>query len=86
MPLMHHYTEITVEEDLLPQIVRELLELAEDPNHVDVTHGTHGRVILAHSALAEKWYLAATSSRNEHDGVEALRDTKTSASDGEESQ
>ena len=50
------FTEIWVEEDLLPQVIRELTELAEDQNHVEVTHGVSGRVVLAHPVLAEIWY------------------------------
>ena len=55
MPLMHQFMEIIVEEGLLPQIVRELVELAEDQNHIEVTYGVAGRVILVHPGLAEKW-------------------------------
>lgn len=50
------FTEIWVEESLLPQVIRELTELAEDQNHVEVTHGVAGRVVLAHPVLAEIWY------------------------------
>ena len=56
MPLMREYTEIIVEEALLPQVCRELLELAANPNLVEVVHGVVGRVILAHPDLAEAWY------------------------------
>ncbi len=56
MPLMRDWTEITVEEGLLIQVVQELLTLAESPNHVEVTYGVMGRVILAESQLAERWF------------------------------
>lgn len=57
MPLMREWTEITVDEDLLIPVVRELLDMAMDPNHVEVVYGTSGRVILAEVHLAEHWYL-----------------------------
>lgn len=56
MPLMHQFMEIIVEEGLLPQVVGELVALAEDQNHVEVTYGVAGRVIMVHPGLAEKWY------------------------------
>jgi len=56
MPLMREYTEIHVEESLLPQVVRELTQMAVDQNHVEVTHGVTGRVVLVHPELAEFWY------------------------------
>lgn len=56
MPLMRNWTEITVEEGLLTQVVQELLALAESPNHVEVTHGVTGRIILAEAELAERWF------------------------------
>lgn len=59
MPLMDRYTEIIVEEDLLPQVVRELVDMAMDQNHVEVVHGVVGRVILAQTDLAEAWYQKA---------------------------
>lgn len=66
MPLMRDWTEITVEEGLLSQVVRELLALAEDPNHVEVTYGVTGRVILAESSLAERWYQEVNKTPEEH--------------------
>lgn len=56
MPLMRNWVEIMVDEELLVPVVRELLVLAEDPNHVEVVHGTHGRTILADVRLADLWY------------------------------
>lgn len=56
MPLMREWTEITVDEDLLIPVVRELLDMAADPNQVEVVYGTSGRVILAEVHLAEHWY------------------------------
>lgn len=56
MPLMRDWVEITVEESLLIPVVQELLALAIDPNHVEVTYGTTGRVILAKTELADEWY------------------------------
>lgn len=56
MPLMREWVEITVDEDLLIPVVRELLDMAVNPNHVEVVYGTTGRVILAEVHLAEHWY------------------------------
>ena len=56
MPLMREWTEITVDEDLLPSVVRELLDMAVNPNQVEVVHATNGRAILAEVHLAEHWY------------------------------
>jgi hypothetical protein len=56
MPLMREWTEITVDEDLLVPVVRELLDMAVNPNHVEVVHGTSGRTILVERHLAEHWY------------------------------
>ena len=56
MPLMREWTEIVVDEELLIPVVRELLDLAADPNQVEVVYGTHGRVILVEVHLAEYWY------------------------------
>lgn len=56
MPLMSEWVEITVDEELLVQVVRELLNMAVNPNHVEVVYGTAGRVILAEVHLAEHWY------------------------------
>lgn len=63
---MREYTEIVVEDDdLLPQILRELLALAAKPDYVDVVQGERGRVIHAHPDIADAWYekfvLATTS-------------------------
>ena len=56
MPLMREWVEIHVDEDLLVHVVRELLSLAVNPNHVEVIYGTAGRVILAEIHLADAWY------------------------------
>jgi len=56
MPSMREWTEITVDEDLLIPVVRELLDMAANPNQVEVVHGTDGRVILVEIHLAEHWY------------------------------
>lgn len=56
MPLMAKWTEIHVDEDLLIPVVRELLDMAVSPNHVEVVYGVTGRVILAEVHLAEHWY------------------------------
>lgn len=53
---MRQWVEITVDEDLLVPVVRELLDMAVDPNHVEVIHGDVGRVILAEVHLAEHWF------------------------------
>lgn len=65
MPLMRDWTEITVDEGLLSQVVRELLQLTDDPNHVEVVYGTTGRVILADVDLAERWFQAATKKQED---------------------
>jgi hypothetical protein len=74
MPLMHDWTEITVDESLLIPVVKELLALATDPNHVEVVYGTGGRVILAESNLAERWY-QETLPKDEGDTEEAANET-----------
>lgn len=56
MPLMGEWVTITVDEDLLVQVVRELLDMATNPNHVEVVHAESGRVILVEAHLAEHWY------------------------------
>jgi hypothetical protein len=53
---MQEYVTIVVDQDLLVQITKEILALAEDPNHVEVTHGTNGQVLLVHPRLADRWY------------------------------
>lgn len=53
---MRQWVEITVGEDLLIPVVRELLDMAADPNQVEVVHGDVGRVILAEVHLAEHWF------------------------------
>lgn len=90
------FMEIIVEEGLLPQIVRELVEMAEDQNHVEVTYGVAGRVILVHPGLAEKWYQQKVAEAEEEKDVPipvpvptaeapTPRNVAPSASDGEES-
>lgn len=54
---MDEYVVITVPEDLLPQIVRELLGFAVNPDHVVVAHDTYGQTIHAHPAVADAWFL-----------------------------
>jgi hypothetical protein len=66
---MREWTEITVDEDLLSSVVRELLDMAMDPNHVEVVYGQAGRVILAEVHLAEHWYQERLK-RQEDDGTE----------------
>lgn len=55
---MREYTVITVDQDLLPQVVGELLQFANDPNLVDVVLEASGRVIHAHPEVAEAWWQA----------------------------
>jgi hypothetical protein len=96
MPLMREYTEIIVEEDLLPQVVRELVAMATNQNHVEVTHGVSGRVILVHPDLAEQWYQLKTATEDDPDevpipvpvkrGPGRPRKIQPSASNGEEPQ
>lgn len=69
MPLMREWTEITVDEDLLIPVVRELLDMAVNPNHVEVVYGAEGRIILAEVHLAEHWYQERLK-RDEDDGTE----------------
>lgn len=80
MPLMRDWTEIVVDEDLLAPVVRELLALATDPNHVEVVYGTTGRVILADVELAEIWYqstLKAQPSADSSDDIVAASNTSS---------
>jgi hypothetical protein len=67
---------ISAPEDLLPRVLGELLEIAVDPNSVEVVAGDVGRVIHVHPEVAEAWYTKVT---------EAQEKTH-SASDGEEPQ
>lgn len=53
---MRDYLVISVPADLLPQVLRDLLDLAADPNLVEVTDAEMGKVIHAHPQLAEAWY------------------------------
>lgn len=69
MPLMKEWVEIHVDEDLLIPVVRELLDMAVNPNHVEVVYGTEGRVILAETHLAEHWYQDRLK-RDEDNGTE----------------
>ena len=88
MPLMRDYTEITVEEILLPQVVRELLEMAAHPNYVEVSYGATGRVVLAHTELAEAWYqkhLAEDENSVQRD-EDSPRNIPSASPDGEEQQ
>ena len=75
---MQQYMVISAPEDLMPQVLRELLQLASDPNFVEVVAGDVGRVIHVHPEVAEAWYAKVT---------EAQQEIEThSASDGEEPQ
>jgi hypothetical protein len=69
---MRNYTVISVEPDLLPQVIRELLAVAADPNLIEVTDDEFGRVIHVHPEVAEVWY------------QNAITQQTTSASDGED--
>ena len=93
---MRQYTEIIAEEGLLPQVVRELVEMAEDQNHIEVTYGVAGRVILVHPGLAEKWYQQKVAEADKEKDAPipvpvptaeapTPRNVAPSASDGEES-
>jgi hypothetical protein len=68
MPLMREWVEIHVDEDLLVHVVRELLSLAVNPNHVEVIYGTAGRVILAEIHLADAWYQMRVAKEKEAEG------------------
>lgn len=50
------WTEIHVEDSVFIDVMKELVALATDQNHVEVTYGESGRVILAHPDLAEQWF------------------------------
>ena len=54
--ILKDYVEISVQPDLLPQVARDLLALAADPNHVHSSTGEFGPVLLVHPALAEAWF------------------------------
>lgn len=56
MPFMKQWVTINLDEDLLVQVVRELLNMAVDPNHVEVIHVESGRAVLVEAHLAEHWY------------------------------
>jgi hypothetical protein len=62
---MREWTEIVVDEDLIIPVVKELLALAINPNHVEVVYGTTGRVILADVDLAEEWYQSTLKSKSD---------------------
>jgi hypothetical protein len=53
---MKEYTVISVDSDLLPQVLRELFAVANNPDLVEVNESDHGRVIHAHPEVAETWY------------------------------
>lgn len=71
MPLMRDWMEIHLADDLLIAVVTELLSLAEDPNHVEVTNGPEGRVILVQKQLAEVWLSKVQGRGTSEDIVEA---------------
>jgi|RhiMetStandDraft_8_1073273.scaffolds.fasta_scaffold69914_2 hypothetical protein len=75
---MREYMVISAPEDLLPQVLRELLEIAADANFVEVVAGDVGRVIHVHPEVAETWYAKVTEAQENNSA-------KThSASNGEE--
>lgn len=50
------FVEISVPADLLPHVTRDLLAIANDANHVAVSTGEAGPIILVHPDVAEVWY------------------------------
>lgn len=72
--ILKDYVEISVQPDLLPQVARELLALAADPNHVHSSTGESGPVLLVHPTLAEAWFKTVANEEVEdstEDKVEA---------------
>lgn len=59
---MREYITVVVDQDLLPQVAREILSLADDPNQVEVTHGDNGQVLLVEPDLADRWLATVDSS------------------------
>lgn len=53
---MREFTTISVPPELLPQVLRQLLSSAADPNLVDVNDGPSGRIIRVHPEVANAWY------------------------------
>ena len=49
-------TEIHVEVDLLPQVIRELLDFTSNVDDVQVTDGPNGKMLLVESGVAERWF------------------------------
>lgn len=87
MPLMKQWVEITVDEDLLIPVLRELLDIAANPNQIEVVHGTVGRIILAEVHLAEAWYQERLKHENDvevpiDDDFEVLASTEVEPSIG----
>lgn len=95
---MREHTVITVPADLLPEVLRQLLEIATDPNLVEVADEERGRVIRAHPDVAEAWYQAKVAEMEKPKAVEQeqakvtetkqskTQNQKPSASNGEESE
>lgn len=78
---MREYTTISVDPiDLMPQVLRELLAIATDPNYVEVTDSELGRVIHAHPQVADAWYEAVLAKSN----TDAAAELPTSASPNSE--
>lgn len=67
---MTETTQIFVEPDLLPQVLRELFEYTANPDDVVVTDGDNGRVVIVPLGLAERWF----ASRPQYDTVFADED------------
>jgi len=67
---MKEYTVISVEPDLLPQVLRELFAIATNPDLVDVQESDYGRVIHAHPEVAEAWYQQAVANGSAHSDEE----------------
>lgn len=53
--------EISVDAGLMPQVTRELLALAWDPDQVQNSYGESGPVLLVDAVVAEAWFTAVTA-------------------------
>jgi hypothetical protein len=56
MTMIEKTVIIVEDQDLMPQILRELLAYAARPDLVEVVHGDGGQEIWAHPDVAEAWY------------------------------
>lgn len=53
---MKDYVVISVEQDLLPDVLANILSFTTDANKVEVVHGPAGRLIHVDPLVADAWY------------------------------